>query len=279
VRIEDLDPPRERHGAADQILRTLEALGLQWDGPVLRQSTRAAAYADALGRLQRLGLTRPCACSRSALASLAPNQGRPTGEELFHPTECIVGGAEAAPGHAIRLRVSDREIKFIDRAQGTVCINVARTAGDFVLRRRDGLFAYQLAVVVDDAEQGITDVVRGSDLLASAPRQLLLQEALGLPRPGYLHLPLAVDDRGLKLSKSESAPAAGWTAPGEVIVAVLEFLRQQPPPGLAHARPDEVLQWGVAHWRPDRFAGITACRVRGLAVQNGTEEDLTNDDG
>ena len=279
MRIEDLDPPRERPGAADQILRSLEALGLHWDGPVLRQSSRRSAYADALDRLQRLGLTRPCACSRSALAALAQNQGRPAGEELFHPPDCIVAGAQADPGPAIRLRVPDREVEFIDRAQGAVRTNVARTVGDFVLRRRDGLFAYQLAVVVDDSEHGITDVVRGADLLTSTHRQLLLQEGLGLPRPGYLHLPLAVDDRGLKLSKSGSAPAAGWTAPGEKVAAVLEFLRQQLPPGLAQAGLDEVLRWGVAHWRPDRFAGIDSCRVRGLAVQDGTEDDQTNDDG
>jgi len=279
VRIEDLDRPRERPGAADQILRSLEAFGLHWDGPVLRQSTRAGAYGEALDRLHRLGLTRRCACSRSVLATLVQNQGRPAGEELFHPPQCVLGGTEPAPGYAIRLRVPDRNVEFLDRAQGPVRVNVARTVGDFVLRRRDGPFAYQLAVVVDDAEQGITDVVRGSDLLAGTLRQLLLQEALGLPRPAYLHLPLAVDDRGLKLSKSEGAPAAGWLAPGEMIVAVLGFLRQQPPPGLAQAGLDDLWQWAVAHWRPDRFAGLGACRVHGSAVQDGIEEDSTNDDG
>jgi len=262
VRIEDLDPPREQPGAADQILHTLDALGLHWDGPVLRQSTRGKAYAEAIDRLQRLGLTRSCSCTRSALAGLAQNRERPAGEELYHPPDCIPGVTAAPPGRAIRLRVPDRDVEFVDRAQGAVRTNVAGTVGDFVLRRRDGLFAYQLAVVVDDAEQGITDVVRGSDLLASTPRQILLQEALGLPRPAYLHLPLAVDDRGRKLSKSENAPAASGTAAAETILAVLEFLGQQPPSGLAYAGCDEVLQWGVAHWRPDRFAGIKAAPSR-----------------
>ena len=268
VRIEDLDPPRERPGAADRILRALEELGLHWDGPVVRQSTRLAEYAAALERLERLGLTRRCACTRSALAGLAPNLGRIEADELYHPAECV-GGAGESPGYAIRFRVADQDVHFVDRSLGTVHSNVAAATGDFVLRRRDGLFAYQLAVVVDDAWQGITDVVRGADLLPSTPRQILLHQALGLPVPAYLHLPLAVDDRGRKLSKSEDAPAAGRTGPGDAIVTVLAFLRQQPPRELAEAGFDEVLRWGVAHWHPEHFTGMRERRVDGLAVQDG----------
>ena len=272
VRIEDLDPPRERPGAAEQILRSLEALGLHWDGPVLRQSQRSAAYRAALEALTRLGLTRHCGCSRSALAALPENRAREPGEELFHPSQCLELPGDRAAGQALRLRVPDEEVTFDDRCQGRVSINVARTAGDFVLQRRDGLFAYQLAVVVDDADQGITDVVRGADLLGSTPRQLLLQRALGLPQPVYLHLPLAVDDRGRKLSKSEDAPAAPGSRPAALIVAVLDFLRQRPPAELGRAGLEEVWRWGVAHWCPRHFAGLKAGTMGGLAAWREGQE-------
>jgi glutamyl-Q tRNA(Asp) synthetase len=265
VRIEDLDPPRERPGSADSILRTLEALGLYWDGPVVRQSTRGAAYAAALDELSRLDLVRACRCSRSALAALPQNLGRPSGDDLFHPARCVLEGPEAAPGHALRLRVPDQEVEFNDRAQGKLSTNVARACGDFILQRRDGLYAYQLAVVVDDAWQGITDVVRGADLLTSTPRQILLQRALGHPTPAYLHLPLAVDDKGRKLSKSEDATAAGQGAPGAAICAALDFLRQQPPRELADANAEEALSWGMAHWRPAAFAGTSERLVQGCS--------------
>ncbi len=243
VRIEDLDRPRERPGAADAILRTLEAFGLRWDGPVVRQSTRGEAYEAALARLAADGRLRPCRCSRSALAVLPENRDRPAGEELFHPAACLADPADPASGVALRLRVSQCELDFVDRAQGAQHVDAAALGGDFVLRRRDGLYAYQLAVVVDDAWQGITDVVRGADLLASTPRQLLLQAALGYPNPTYLHLPLAVDDRGRKLSKSADDPAAAR-------------VRQPPPRESAGAKVDELLRWAVAHWRPAAFAGV-----------------------
>jgi len=256
VRIEDLDPPRERPGAADAILRSLEAFGLHWDGPVLRQSTRGEAYEAALAQLDADGRLRPCRCSRSALAALPENQARSDGEELFHPAECLPAPADAAPGAALRLRVSQYELDFVDRAQGAQHFDAAGLGGDFVLRRRDRLYAYQLAVVVDDAWQGITDVVRGADLLTSTPRQLLLQAALGYPTPTYLHLPLAVDDRGRKLSKSADDPAVARGAPAKVLAAALEFLRQPPPRDSAGAGVDELLRWAVAHWRPAAFAGV-----------------------
>lgn len=256
MRIEDLDPPRERPGAADRILRQLELLGLHWDGPVVRQSERSEAYEAALAQLARLDLVHPCRCSRSALAALPENRDRPDGEESFHPAHCLPAAPDTAPGEALRLRVPDGDLRFEDRAQGGFSVNLARTCGDFVLRRRDRLHAYQLAVVVDDAWQGISDVVRGSDLLSSTPRQVLLQRLLGLPTPAYLHLPLAVDDRGRKLSKSEDAPAVQAAAPGAAIVAALEFLRQGPPRELANAGGAEALGWGVRHWQPQAFAGL-----------------------
>ena len=265
LRIEDLDPPRVRPGATDDILRTLERLGLHWDGPVLRQSARSADYARALVQLSARNLLHRCECTRALVADLPQNQGREPGaaDELFHPRQCPPrrAGTAEVPGEAWRLRVPDGTVTFVDRSLGRQAVDVASTVGDFVLRRRDGLFAYQLAVVVDDAAQGITDVVRGCDLLASTARQILLQQALGLPTPRYLHLPLAVDDRGLKLSKSAQAPAASCGSPGVELVAVLRFLGQLPPAGLDSATAAEVLDWAIAHWRVEGFAG----RAKGTA--------------
>ncbi len=261
VRIEDLDPPRERPGAADSILHDLDRLGLHWDGTVLRQSSRAGAYQEAIDRLLAARLLRRCTCSRSALAALPGNRDRPPDEDLYHPPECV-GAPEGFTGsHALRFRAPDRVVEFIDRAQGPQSANVAQANGDFVLRRRDGLHAYQLAVVVDDAHQGILDIVRGVDLLESTPRQILLQEALGLSRPAYMHVPLAVDERGRKLSKSADAPVLAEAAPGAQLTAVLDFLGQEPPAGLRRATAAEVLQWGQAHWGPERFAGVMRRKI------------------
>jgi glutamyl-Q tRNA(Asp) synthetase len=264
LRIEDLDPPRERPGVTDRILTDLERLGFDWDGAVLYQSTRADAYEAAIAHLERAGLIRRCACSRSQLAALPENHNRAAGEECFHPAACIPGSAAGLPreaGFALRLRAADREIVFLDRCQGRVATNVARTVGDFVLQRRDGLHSYQLAVTVDDAEQAVTDVVRGADLLSSTPRQILLQEALGLVRPGYLHLPLAVNVHGAKLSKSADAPALAEASLSAQLAAALEFLQQDPPAELAAAPTREILGWARLHWRPERFRGMTAVRV------------------
>jgi glutamyl-Q tRNA(Asp) synthetase len=256
VRIEDLDPPREQPGAADEILSTLDRFELHWDGPVLRQSTRTRAYEAALEQLAASGSLRPCLCSRAQLSALAENQRRPAGEELFHPPECIAPAPGPADVPALRLRAPDRDIEFVDRVQGRQCSNVARAVGDFVLKRRDGLFAYQLAVVVDDGFQGITDIVRGADLLSSTARQVVLQQALGLPPVTYMHLPIAVSNTGIKLSKSEDAPALSRSSPAAQAVAALEFLRQAPPAGLARASLAEVWQWAMAYWQPGRFTGV-----------------------
>jgi glutamyl-Q tRNA(Asp) synthetase len=261
VRIEDLDLPRTRPGAAGQILAELEAFGMEWDGPVLQQSARFDLYAEAIERLNRAHCLRECTCTRSALARLPENESRPTGtgEELFHPPECLAVDTVQSPGQALRLRVPAGAIEFVDRSLGPQTIDVAATVGDFVLRRRDGFYAYQLAVVVDDAAQGITDVVRGCDLLSSTARQVLLQRALGLPPVRYLHLPLAVDDRGLKLSKSGAAPAIGGQGgmAGQ-LVAVLDFLGQSPPAALTRAPTRAVWDWAREHWRVEGFAGCAA---------------------
>ena len=262
VRIEDLDPPRERPGAADEILRTLEVLELHWDGPILRQSQRKSAYAAALARLSQRNLLHACECTRSEIAAFPQNRTREAGatDELYHPGQCPAhrSPAACAPGQAWRLRVPRGFVTFDDRSLGPQSIDVAASVGNFVLRRRDGLFAYQLAVVVDDAQQGVTDVVRGCDLLTSTARQILLQQALGLPPLRYLHLPLAVDHRGRKLSKSEDTPGADRTTPAARLVAVLEFLGQAPPSALCGAPVREVLDWARVHWRVAGFAGRAA---------------------
>jgi glutamyl-Q tRNA(Asp) synthetase len=256
VRIEDLDPPRCRPGAADDILRSLERLKLTWDGQVMRQGTRTGAYGVAFERLRSGGWLLPCRCSRAQLAALPENRARGPGEELAHPGRCVPGSRRAATAPAWRFRAPDLDIAFVDRVQGPQSQNLARCGGDFVVRRRDGLFAYQLAVVVDDAAQGITDVVRGADLLDSTARQILLLQALQLPRPTYMHLPLAVDASGVKLSKSGDAPAVLHAAPAAPIVAALEFLRQDPPAGLRRAALDEVWAWALEHWQPSRLCGM-----------------------
>ncbi len=273
VRIEDLDPPRERPGAADDILATLERCGLHWDGPVLRQSTRRDAFDAALLRLAAAGCLRPCLCSRAQLAALPENQRPDAGEELFHPAQCLAGNPATPDGVAWRFRAPDRDVDFVDRVQGTQRSNVARTVGDFVLKRRDGLFAYQLAVVVDDAFQEVTDVVRGADLLASTARQIVLQQALGLPAVTYMHLPIAVGNAGIKLSKSEDAPALSRSSPAAQVVAALEFLRQAPPADLARAPLAEVWYWALAHWQPRRIAGTRTATVR---LEQGAHDTTGN---
>ncbi len=198
IRIEDLDPPREVPGAADAQLRTLAAFGLVSDAAVVRQSERHGLYRAALDRLLACGSAFACRCSRSDLAAV---------DGIHRACRTDVDRAEAA----IRLRVADDSVvSFEDRLRGRIEQNVGAAVGDFVLRRADGFWAYQLAVVVDDADQGVTDVVRGADLLDSTPRQILLQRVLGLPTPRYAHLPLIVDAGGNKLSKSlASLPVDG----------------------------------------------------------------------
>jgi glutamyl-Q tRNA(Asp) synthetase len=216
VRIEDLDPPREVPGAARRQLAMLAACGLQPDAPVVTQSLRHPLYAEALDRLLAAGLAFECHCSRSELAAAGGVHRR-----------CVA--SRRRPDPAVRLRVPDGAvIEFADGLQGPQRQDVAAEVGDFVLRRADGLWAYQLAVVVDDAEQGITDVVRGADLLDSTPRQILLQRALGLPTPRYLHLPLVVDGAGRKLSKSEGADAVDAAHPIDALAAAWARLGQAP---------------------------------------------------
>jgi glutamyl-Q tRNA(Asp) synthetase len=243
--MEDLDPPREVPGAADEILRTLEALGLEPDGPVIRQSERGDAYRAALDRLRDRGTLFACGCTRREIADsgLPGSDGR-----LVYPGTCRNGPPPGRDARALRVRVDDAVIAFDDSLQGEVRQDLGRDVGDFVLLRADGLVAYQLAVAVDDAAQGVTDVVRGADLLDSTARQILLQRLLGLPTPRYLHLPVATNAAGEKLSKQTGAPAIDRSHPAPALVAGLRFLGQAVPEDLERATVRTVLEWAAANW-------------------------------
>lgn len=247
VRMEDLDRTREVPGAADEILRTLDAFGLHWDGAVLFQSQRTDAYDAAIARLEALGVTYPCGCSRREVAL----RGQAGPEGPIYPGTCRHGLPPGRAPRSLRLRVDDARIAFEDRIQGARQQELATAAGDFVLRRADGIHAYQLAVVVDDAEQGVTDVVRGADLLLSTPRQIRLQEHLDLPQPAYAHLPLAVDEHGRKLSKSLAALAIDPRDPLRSLLAAWRFLGQPAP----DEPPDDVASfwaWATTIWNTAR---------------------------
>ncbi|MDD5242279.1 MAG: tRNA glutamyl-Q(34) synthetase GluQRS [Sulfuricella sp.] len=249
VRMEDLDLPRVVAGAAADILRTLEALGLYWDGPVMFQSARDEAYRAALAELEKIGAVYPCACTRKEIADSAIGGI----DSPIYPNTCRGGLLSGRQGRAMRVRTDAGSVGFDDALQGGISQVLEKEVGDFVVRRADGLFAYQLAVVVDDAEQSITHIVRGADLLDSTPRQIYLQRLLGLPTPAYLHLPVAVNARGEKLSKQTLAPAVTAANPAAVLFEALAFLGQLPPAELKDADPDTFWQWAMANWRADRL--------------------------
>jgi len=254
LRMEDLDPPREIPGAADGILKTLAAFGFEWDGEVLYQSRRQPAYAEAADMLLKAGAAFPCACSRKEIA----DSGVHGLEGPIYPGTCRRGLAPGREARALRLRTPDEVISFEDGLQGHVSQNLARDIGDFIVRRADGIYAYQLAVVVDDAFQGVTHVVRGADLLLSTPRQLLLQRLLGLPQPHYLHLPVVVNTSGEKLSKQTHARPVTDANPGSGLWEALDFLCQDPPEALKGASIKEIWPWALSHWRREPLRGLSS---------------------
>ena len=261
LRIEDIDPPREVAGSTESILAALGACGMYAAAPILRQSQRGDAYAAALQRLRDAGHAFPCWCSRSDLEA-----ARTVRHEWHRDGRCL---APARTGHppAWRLRVPDLEIAFDDGLQGAQHQNVRTSVGDFVLRRADGLWSYQLACVVDDAFQGVTEVVRGYDLLDSTPRQILLQRLLGLPTPAYLHLPLALDDDGHKLSKSSRAAPLDTHEPCTLITQALRFLGQPVPV----ARDlGSLLQAAAEHADFDSLRGVASRRANAVVAPCGT---------
>ncbi len=246
LRIEDIDPPREVPGAATTILKTLEAYSFAWDGPVIWQSDRRDAYEAALERLTDRGLTYVCSCSRRRVAADATSKGP---EGPVYPGTCRDLGL-SGPNHAIRLRTHDETVVFEDDLQGSCRQNPNQDTGDFVIRRRDGYFAYQLACVVDDADEGVTDIVRGCDLLDSTGRQMVLQRLLGLSPVAYAHVPIAVDAIGQKLSKQTWAAPVPPTGSTRVLWRALDFLKQSPPAELANDGLDDLWTWAIGNWNP-----------------------------
>lgn len=238
LRMEDIDPPREMAGSADAILAALPAFGLMADAPVIYQSSRIAAYDAAFEQLRRADLVFPCWCSRSDLAAA---------HGLHRDGRCIAS-ADPARAPAWRIRVPDEGIHFADALQGPQSQHLRDEVGDFVIRRVEGFYSYQLACVVDDAWQGITDVVRGNDLLDSTPRQIWLQHCLGLPTPRYLHLPLVLDSQGRKLSKSERSLEVNPAEPLPALRRALSFLGMTPDENATDA--SHLLDTALAHFDP-----------------------------
>jgi len=249
VRIEDLDPPREIPGATQSILDTLDAFGLHADGDILYQSQRIVHYQQALDKLETHGHCYPCACSRRDIQQIAGNAAAAG----IYPGTCRNGLPAGREARATRLRVPDREIGFRDRLQGDIRAWLPEDCGDFILKRADGLFAYQLAVVVDDALQGITHVVRGADLLDSTPRQILLQQLLGYHVPQYLHLPVAANRLGEKLSKQTRAAPVDAARALPTLLEAARFLGLAPPTSLRNAAITTFWAWATDNWQTSRL--------------------------
>jgi glutamyl-Q tRNA(Asp) synthetase len=245
LRMEDIDPPREMPGAQVAILQTLETYGFEWDGAVLRQSERHEAYQALIDKLLSQGLAYACTCSRKQLE----------GTHGIYPGTCRNAG-HGFDNAAIRIRVPELIYQFTDRVQGEYRQHLGRESGDFIIRRRDGLYAYQLAVVLDDAWQGVTDIVRGADLLDSTPRHLYLQELLGLPQPRYLHVPLLTQPDGHKLGKSYRSPPLQADQATPLLIRALRALGQQTPDGAAYSQPSELLSWAIKQWDAERIPRV-----------------------
>ena len=248
VRIEDLDPPREVPGAAQQMLDALERFGLEWDGPVVYQSRRVEYYREALARLRQTGLCYPCGCTRKEIRQHNA-RSTPTGKAgLIYPGTCRRGLPRGRSAAVTRIRTPSQSLGLEDLLQGHYAQWLERDCGDFILLRRDGYFAYQLAVVVDDFQQGVTRVVRGCDLLNSTPRQIYLQQLLHYPIPTYLHLPVAVDANGRKLSKQTGAMPLSLERREHTLIKALDFLGQTHPAESIKQDMSHILSWAVDHW-------------------------------
>lgn len=248
LRIEDIDPPREQPGASDEILEALQRYEFEWDGDVLFQSTSEAEHLAAIDSLVNQDLAYRCRCSRRDLADAARGA-----LGAIYPGTCRNG---CDPGDAaIRIRTNDEEIAFNDALQGRITQRLESESGDFVIRRRDGLIAYQLAVVIDDGVQGVTEVVRGIDLIGSTTRQIYLQQLLGYRTPDYIHIPVITHAEGDKLSKLTGAPAIDLKSPAKTLYAALKALRQDPPSELSKSDLCEVWSWASESWQIDKLSG------------------------
>jgi len=250
MRIEDLDRPREVAGSADGILRTLQAFGFEWDGEIVRQRDRTQLYADALQILEARNLTFQCSCSRLQLE-----------DETRYPGTCRARPAASTVPTATRLRVEHEYILFRDRIQGSYRQDIAAAVGDVILRRRDHIFAYLLAVVVDDAAQGVTHVVRGADLLDNTPRQIYLQRLLGLPLPAYAHVPVLTEPDDTKLAKSRRSVRVDADSALPQLLAVFSMLGLSPPDSLAAGNIAEAWTWAIGQWAIEKVPKRLNMRV------------------
>ena len=248
LRIEDLDPPREPAGSAELILQQLQDFGMNWDDEVLYQSTRLGAYEEVMGQLQDKGLAYPCDCTRPQIREMG----------LVYNGSCRERSTPPEKPYALRLKTEALKIGFDDVIQGHFSQQLELDAGDFVIRRKDELYAYQLAVVVDDEFQNITHVVRGWDLLDSTPRQIYLQRVLNYQEMSYIHIPIIVDEKGQKLSKQAFAPSIETDRASEAIYKALVFLGQVPPAEIAIERPESQLQWAIANWDSQAVAKVSS---------------------
>jgi glutamyl-Q tRNA(Asp) synthetase len=246
LRIDDLDIPRNVKGSADAILNTLEAFGLFWDGDVYYQSRHIDVYNNIINSLQKNQLIYPCICSRKTLTASDRGQESPG----IYPGLCRDRLTPPDAPHALRIKTDNRVIAFQDELQGLVSHNLAEQDGDFIVMRKDRIIAYQFAVVIDDDLQHVNHVVRGFDLLDATPKQVYLQQLLGLSTPRYMHVPVIVDEQGYKLSKQTQATAVDLTSPSCVIFELLGLLKQKPPTELQQAPVTELLSWAIEHWTP-----------------------------
>ncbi len=254
LRIEDLDIPRVIPGMTDDILRTMEVLGFQWDGEVIHQSSRGKVYQEALDKLLAQGVAYPCGCSRTEIAQIA-SAAHGNNEGLVYPGTCRNGLTAGKIARAYRVKVDDVLIEFEDGIMGHFSQKLTTSCGDFIVQRADGPFAYHLAAVVDDAESDVNLVVRGSDLLSSTPRQIYLQKLLGYQTPSYYHLPLVTNADGTKLSKRANAVSLAFGRDlaldgGFLLLSSLRFLGQTPPSFMESAPGPEILAWAVSAFDP-----------------------------
>lgn len=249
VRIEDIDFQREVPGAASEILFALESLGMEWDEEIIFQTRRSEVYREALNRLENQNLIYPCVCSRKEIAdsSIMGLSGP------IYPGTCLKNPPLLDNSYSLRIQTNENQIQFQDILKGTYSQKLKLETGDFVLRRADGIYAYQLAVVVDDAEQGITHVVRGADLLNSTPRQIFLQQLLGYNMPRYMHLPIVTNAAGEKLSKQTNAEPIDIANALPQLVKALYFLGQNPPPEILESDISSFWQWARENWQINRI--------------------------
>ena len=246
LRIDDLDTPRNVKYAAEAILKTLEAFGLNWDDDVYYQSQHIDIYQHNLNELEKNHLIYPCACSRKNLTASVRNEASPD----IYPGICRNRHVHTDVPQALRIKTDHRLISFQDELQGFISCDLAAQQGDFIVRRKDRIIAYQFAVVIDDGLQQVNHIVRGCDLLDETPKQIYVQQLLGLATPSYMHVPIIVDPQGYKLSKQAQATAVDLTMPNRVIFQLLNLLRQNPPIELQHAPTTELLSWAIMHWNP-----------------------------